>query len=91
MVFLNHVFSEDEEADDVFVNLKSRKELQEDLISELKSELREKWKSHIIPTDKDGWFTKQFMIDMHCILYKFKTCGKDMIAEANFHERIKIL
>ena len=31
------------------------------------------------------------MVEIHSILYKFKTCGKDMIATCNFHERVKIM
>jgi len=91
MVFLNHVFSDYEDAGDEFENLKSREELQDDLVRQLKKELREKYKSHVIPTDADGWFTREFMIEMHCIMYKFKVCGKDMIAEANFRERISLM
>ena len=62
LVFLNHVFSEEEEAEEIFANQKTRKELFDDLVLELKTELREKHKSHVIPTDEEGWFTEKFMI-----------------------------
>ena len=92
MVFMNQFFSEEEEeAEEIFSNLKSRKELLEDLTNELKAELRENHKSHVIPTDKDGWFTEKFMIDVHSILYKFKVYGKDIISYCNFRERVKIM
>ena len=62
LVFLNHVFSEEEEAGEIFAKQKTRKELFDDLVLELKTELREKHKSHVIPTDEEGWFTEKFMI-----------------------------
>jgi len=30
------------------------------------------------------------MIDMHTVIFKFKTFGKDMIAEANWRKRVKL-
>jgi hypothetical protein len=44
-----------------------------------------------MPRDQNGWFTQKFMIDMHTVIFKFKTCGKEMIAEANWRKRVKMM
>jgi hypothetical protein len=30
------------------------------------------------------------MIDMHTVIFKFKTFGKEMIADANWRKRVKL-
>jgi len=40
---------------------------------------------------EDGMLSKDFMVSMHTILYKYKKYAADMIAEANFDERVSYL
>ena len=40
---------------------------------------------------QDGILTKQFFIDIHALIYKYKKYGMEMISEANFQERICFL
>ena len=50
--------------------------------------MRKKYKSHSVPRDEKGAFKKEFLVEMHALLYKFKMGGVEMINEANFRERV---
>ena len=36
-------------------------------------------------------FTKEMFIKMHCMIYKYKKYGHEMIVDANCRERIRLL
>ena len=54
------------------------------VLDELKKELKDKFRIDP-PHGDDGLLTKDFMIKMHILLYKYKKYGQDMLGEANFH------
>ena len=56
----------------------------------LRNDLKKEFKFDA-PKDNDGLFTKEFLIRLHTILYKYKKYGSEMLAEANFHERVGYL
>jgi len=53
-------------------------------MNELKSELKEHFPINP-PKDDDGLFSKQFMLDLHTLLYKYKKMGSELLGESNFH------
>ena len=60
------------------------------VMTQLKKELRE---NHpiIVPRDQDGFPTKEFFLELHGLIYKYKLYGQDMIGEANTHRRLHVL
>ena len=67
----------------------TQKQAVHQLLSELKSELRKE--HNFQPTRDDGLFSKDFFVKLHYIIYKYKKYGIEMLAEANFQERIRYL
>ena len=45
----------------------------------------------IDPEREDGLLSKDFMIKMHGMLYKYKKYGTEMISELNWRERVELL
>lgn len=67
----------------------SKEQTMKQVLAELKRELT-KFKIDP-PHGEDGLLTKDFMIKMHILLYKFKKYGQDMLGEANFHQRVYLM
>lgn len=60
------------------------------VIASLKQELKENFS--INPTKgEDGILSKDFMVKLHTLIYKFKKYATEFIAKANFDERITLL
>jgi len=81
----------EENGDGEFEEFKTPDDVKKDLMICLKEELRSKFKSHDIPRNEKGYFTMEFLVDMHALIYKYKMAGHDMIGDAYFKERINIL
>ena len=58
------------------------------VLSNLKKELKTKFKIEPSRDEDDGILSRDFMVKMHTILYQYKKYGSEMIADANFHQRI---
>lgn len=61
------------------------------LIDGLKKDLRENFEIDPPRSKEDGLLTREFMIKMHTLLYRYKKYAFDLIGEANFLHRIVLL
>ena len=69
----------------------TREESIEQVLRELKRELRRDFAFEIPRDPGDGLFEKEVFLRMHCLMYKYKKFGHDMIIEANSRYRISLL
>ena len=60
------------------------------VLSQLKKDLKSSFEFDQ-PREKDGFFTMNFFIKIHAMIYKYKKYGQEMIAEANSQERYQLL
>ena len=61
------------------------------VLSELKQEMRQGFPVNLPRDPSDGLVAKEVFIKMHCLIYRYKKYGHDMIIEANTRERIQLL
>ena len=54
------------------------------VFSELKKELRGNFSFETPKDPEDGLLTRDFFVQMHVLIYKYKKYGQDMLEEANF-------
>ena len=61
------------------------------VLTELKKELRRDFAYEIPRDPRENMFEKEAFIRMHCLMYKYKKFGHDMIVDANSRHRISLL
>lgn len=57
----------------------------------MKQELVEKFPIEPPRSSKDGVYQKDFFLNFHVLLYKYRKYGRDIMSENNFNWRIKLL
>ena len=72
-------------------NCIDKNQAQDNILKQLKSELKTKFSIEPTRDDDDGLLSREFMVKMHTLLYQYKKYGSEIIADCNFHNRIRFL
>ena len=82
---LNSMEEEEEGAEESPFN---KKDSIKHVLSELKQEIRRDFPVNLPRDPSDGLVTKDMFVKIHCLIYRFKKYGHEMIVDANSRERI---
>lgn len=76
---------------EVAATAQDKKTVMNRVLENLKTELKLRFEIEPLRSLEDGLLTKDFMVKMHTLIYKYKKYAMEMLADTNWRLRIELL